>query len=117
YFLNFVGEESCARCTTCRIGAMRYVDILDRFKTGRGRADDLAVLPSLSAAMQVSFCVHGKFGPTSINSATKFFLDEFNTHIHDHVCPAGVCRFEEAGAGRFEPEKEGRDLRVALQSV
>jgi NADH-quinone oxidoreductase subunit F len=116
YFLNFVGEESCARCTTCRIGAMRYVDILDRMKWGRGREEDLQVFPVLSRAMQNSFCVHGKFGPTSINSATKFFQAEFDAHINDHVCPAGVCNFERAAAGRFEPEKEGADMRAMAAS-
>jgi hypothetical protein len=90
-FSWFVEEESCARCTTCRGGNQRMVEILRR--TSRGEADptDPDRIKSLAASMQYSNCFHGTLSPVIINNTMAYFREEYDAHARDHRCPAKVC--------------------------
>ena len=88
----FDSKESCGRCTTCRIGSMRIVDILDRMTRGVATGEDLKVLQHLEGLMQNANCVHGQFTPKPFNAAYKWFKEEFEAHVFEHRCPSGTCR-------------------------
>ena len=88
----FDSKESCGRCTTCRIGSMRIVDILDRMTRGVATGEDLQVLQHLEGLMQNANCVHGQFTPKPFNAAYKWFKAEFEAHVFEHRCPSGTCR-------------------------
>lgn len=95
--------ESCARCTTCRIGTMRLVDILERAVRGEHAGPDLTNhktwqpgdtdhIAFLHSVLQNSNCLHGRFSAYMINSVLRFFREEFAAHIDEQRCPAKVCR-------------------------
>ena len=90
-FSWFIEEESCGRCTTCRGGNQRLVEILQR--TSRGEADpaDPARIKSLAASMQYSNCFHGTLSPVIINNTMAYFREEYDAHAIGHRCPAQVC--------------------------
>ncbi len=90
--LSFDQDESCGRCTTCRIGSMRMVDILDRMTRGQGRPEDLETMQKLQPTMMNGNCVHGQFTPGPWASAFRFFREEFDAHILEKRCPAMACR-------------------------
>ena len=92
WLTEFDQDESCGRCTTCRVGSMRMVDILDRMTKGQGGPMDLNVLKQLEGIMNNANCVHGQFTPKPFNAAYKWFKEEFDAHINEHRCPAGACR-------------------------
>ncbi len=85
-------DESCGRCTTCRIGSMRMVDIMDRMTKGIAGPEDLQVLQHLEGLMNNANCVHGQFTPKPFNAAYKWFKAEFDAHVFEHTCPSGSCR-------------------------
>jgi NADH-quinone oxidoreductase subunit F len=92
YFLDFCQCESCGKCTFCRIGTRRMLDILDRLRQGKAKAADLAELTTLSDMVKrASLCGLGKTAPNPVLSALRFFRDEFEAHLHGR-CPAGKCR-------------------------
>ncbi len=91
YFLVFAADESCARCTTCRIGTMRLTDILGRMCAGQASKSDLDRIPRINALLNFSNCAHGKSGATAATSALRHFESEFLAHIVDKQCPAGFC--------------------------
>jgi NADH-quinone oxidoreductase subunit F len=92
YFLDFCQCESCGKCTFCRIGTRRMLDILDRLRTGKAKTGDLGDLEELSAMVRrASLCGLGKTAPNPVLSALRFFRDEFEAHVHGR-CPAGRCR-------------------------
>jgi NADH-quinone oxidoreductase subunit F len=91
YFLQFTQEQSCGKCTFCRIGTRRMLDILDRLCAGKGNAPDLALLEQL--ALQVgagSLCGLGKTAPNPVLTTLRFFRDEYEAHLQG-CCPAGKC--------------------------
>jgi len=93
YFLDFLKEESCGKCVPCREGIARSLEILERICGGEGRSEDIALLEELSETVEgFSLCALGKTAPNPVLSTIKYFREEYEAHIHDHRCPAGVCR-------------------------
>jgi len=93
YFLGFLCEESCGKCTPCREGLVQMLKVYDRLVEGEGLPSDLALIERLSAGMQLgSLCELGKSAPNPVVSTLRYFRDEYVAHIEDHVCVAGVCK-------------------------
>jgi NADH-quinone oxidoreductase subunit F len=93
YFLNFLREESCGKCTPCREGIARSLEVLTRICAGKGRPDDIALLEELADLLEgFSLCALGKTAANPVMSTLRYFRDEYEAHIHDHKCPAGVCK-------------------------
>jgi NADH:ubiquinone oxidoreductase subunit F (NADH-binding)/Pyruvate/2-oxoacid:ferredoxin oxidoreductase delta subunit len=91
YFMSFCQDESCGKCTHCRIGTMRMKEILDRLCAGKGRKGDIEKLQTLAAmTVQGSLCGLGKTAPNPVLSSLKYFRDEFEAHIRGE-CPARKC--------------------------
>ncbi|MDI9434004.1 MAG: NAD(P)H-dependent oxidoreductase subunit E [Planctomycetota bacterium] len=92
YFLEFTQSQSCGKCTFCRIGTRRMLDILDRLCTGHGRAGDLDELEHLAEMVQKgSLCGLGKTAPNPVLSTLRYFREEYEAHIQRR-CPAGKCK-------------------------
>jgi len=92
YFLQFTQEQSCGKCTFCRVGTRRMLDILERLTRGQGRPEDLGRMEEIAAATQrASLCGLGRTAPNPILSTLRHFRDEYEAHIDGH-CPAGRCQ-------------------------
>ncbi len=92
YFLEFTQDQSCGRCTFCRIGTRRMLDILERLCGGEGKEGDIEQLEQLAVAVKnSSLCGLGKTAPNPVLSTIKYFREEYEAHI-DKRCPAGKCR-------------------------
>ncbi|MCI0499222.1 MAG: NAD(P)H-dependent oxidoreductase subunit E [Planctomycetales bacterium] len=92
YFLEFTQRQSCGRCTFCRVGTKRMLEILERLCCGRGKPDDIEKLHDLAAMIQnTSICGLGKTAPNPVLSTLEYFREEYEAHITG-VCPAGKCR-------------------------
>jgi NADH-quinone oxidoreductase subunit F len=92
YFLEFTQRQSCGRCTFCRIGTKRMLEILERLCLGQGKPDDIDKLRQLAVMIQTtSLCGLGKTAPNPVLSTLEHFLDEYQAHIAGR-CPAGKCR-------------------------
>jgi NADH-quinone oxidoreductase subunit F len=92
YFLSFTQAESCGKCTFCRIGTKRMLEILERICEGKGTMDDLANLDELSDQIKAaSLCGLGQSAPNPVVTTLKYFRDEYVAHIVDKKCPAHVC--------------------------
>ncbi|GAA0178527.1 NADH-quinone oxidoreductase subunit NuoF [Clostridium sediminicola] len=92
FYLEFTVEESCGKCTPCRIGNRRLYEILDRLTKGQGRKTDIADLKQLAETIKdTSLCGLGQTAPNPILSTLHFFLDEYEAHINEKRCPAGTC--------------------------
>jgi len=93
YFLDFLKEESCGKCTPCREGIRQMLAILTRITEGEGEMADLAQLETLAHVVQdASLCGLGQTAPNPVLSTLRYFRDEYVAHIEDKKCPAGVCR-------------------------
>jgi NADH-quinone oxidoreductase subunit F len=93
YFLDFTQKESCGKCTFCRIGTYHLLRILDRITKGEGIQGDLEELEKLSAEIKAgSLCNLGKTAPNPVITTLKYFRDEYEAHINEKRCPAGMCR-------------------------
>ena len=93
FFLEFTVDESCGKCTPCRIGTRRMLEILDRITKGEGKLEDLDKLEELAKYIQAnSLCGLGQTAPNPVISTLRFFRDEYIAHIVDKTCPAGVCK-------------------------
>jgi len=93
YFLDFTQNESCGKCTFCRIGTRHLLNILDRITKGEGREGDLELLDSLSEDIRIgSLCGLGKTAPNPVLTSLKYFRDEYEAHIKEKRCPSGTCR-------------------------
>ena len=91
YFLEFTQYQSCGRCTFCRIGTRRMLDILERLCQGQGKPDDIDKLEELAIMIkQTSLCGLGKTAPNPVLSTIEYFRDEYLAHI-EKKCPAGKC--------------------------
>lgn len=91
YFLSFTQSQSCGRCTFCRIGTRRMLEILEKIRSGQGVADDLVHLEKLARSTQAgSLCGLGKTAPNPVLSTLHYFREEYEAHINGH-CPAGKC--------------------------
>ncbi|HVI40901.1 MAG TPA: NADH-quinone oxidoreductase subunit NuoF [Anaerovoracaceae bacterium] len=93
YYLNFLSEESCGKCTPCREGIKRMLEIIDDIIDGNGKEEDLDLLQWLGSMIKESaLCGLGKSAPNPVLSTVKYFRDEYMAHIADKRCPAGVCK-------------------------
>jgi len=93
FYLEFSLEESCGKCTPCRIGNTRLFEILEKITKGRATENDLDNLKELAEIVKdTSLCGLGQTSPNPILSTLKYFEDEFIAHIRDRKCPAGVCK-------------------------
>ncbi len=92
FFLDFTMDETCGKCTPCRIGSKRLYEILDRITLGQGSVDDIDKLKILAAAIKdTALCGLGQTMPNPVLSTINTFEDEFRAHVSDKKCPAGVC--------------------------
>ncbi len=92
YFLNFTTEESCGKCTPCREGTKRMLEILDRIVEGDGTEEDLVLLEKLAISIkESSLCGLGRTAPNPVLSTLKYFRDEYEAHVKYKKCPAAVC--------------------------
>jgi NADH:ubiquinone oxidoreductase subunit F (NADH-binding) len=93
FFLEFTQAESCGKCTPCRIGTKRLLEILERITTGNGKDGDIESLEELSHYIKsASLCGLGMTAPNPVLSTLRYFRDEYEAHIRDKKCPALVCR-------------------------
>jgi len=93
YFLQFTQSESCGKCVPCRIGTKRLLEILKRITSGRGKPEDIEKLEKLSHDIKASsLCGLGQTAPNPVLSTLRYFRSEYEAHIHDKRCPAGVCK-------------------------
>ncbi len=93
YFLEFTKSESCGKCVPCRVGTKRLLEILTRITEGKGREGDIDLLESLSSDVKTSsLCGLGQSAPNPVLSTIKYYRDEYEAHIYEHRCPAGVCK-------------------------
>ncbi|GAG92656.1 unnamed protein product, partial [marine sediment metagenome] len=92
YFLRFLKDESCGKCVPCREGIKRMLEILDRICDGEGKSGDIELLQELSqSVMKASLCALGTTAPNPVLTTIRYFRDEYEAHIRDKACPAGVC--------------------------
>jgi len=92
FFLNFTQNESCGKCTFCRIGTKRMLEILTRITEGKGKMEDLDLLEELAEKIiKTSLCGLGQTAPNPVLTTIRYFRDEYIAHIKDKKCPAGVC--------------------------
>jgi NADH:ubiquinone oxidoreductase subunit F (NADH-binding)/(2Fe-2S) ferredoxin len=92
YFLDFTRRESCGQCIPCRLGTKQMFEILNDITRGNGRPDDIDLLQELSEAVRYgSLCGLGKTAPNPVLTTLRYFRDEYEAHIHEKRCPAGVC--------------------------
>ena len=93
FYLEFSQDESCGQCTPCRVGTKRMLEILERITEGKGEMEDLDTLEELGAEIRdASLCGLGVAAPNPVLSTLHYFRDEYEAHIRDKKCPAGVCR-------------------------
>ena len=92
FFLSFTQEESCGKCTPCRLGTRQMLEILTRITEGRGRDDDIDTLLSIAKTVkECSLCALGQTAPNPVISTINYFRDEYEAHIKEKNCPAAVC--------------------------
>ncbi len=93
FFLEFTVDESCGKCTPCRVGMRRLLEILERITSGQGEMEDLDKLESLCYFIKENaLCGLGQTAPNPVLSTMRYFRDEYEAHIIDKRCPAGVCK-------------------------
>lgn len=93
FYLNFTVDESCGKCTPCRIGTRRLLQFLEKITSGNGEPEDLDKIEELALHMKTSsLCALGQSAPNPVLSTIKYFKDEYIEHIVDKHCPAGVCK-------------------------
>ncbi len=93
FFLEFTVDESCGKCTPCRVGTRRLLEILEKITSGNGTLEDIDRLESLCHYIKEnSLCGLGQTAPNPVLATLKFFRDEYIAHVVDKKCPAGVCK-------------------------
>ena len=93
FFLDFTVDESCGKCTPCRIGTKRMLEILDKIIAGKGELEDIDRLEELAQYIKAgSLCGLGQTAPNPVLSTLQYFRDEYIAHVVDKKCPAGVCK-------------------------
>jgi NADP-reducing hydrogenase subunit HndC len=93
FFLEFTVDESCGKCPPCRIGTKRMLEILTRIIEGKGEPGDIEKLEILAKNIKASaLCGLGQTAPNPVLSTLKYFRDEYEAHVYDKKCPAGVCK-------------------------
>ena len=93
FYLEFTADESCGKCTPCRIGTKRLLETLDKICEGKGEPEDLEKIREIAEHMKSSsLCALGQSAPNPILSTMEHFGDEYKAHIYEKKCPAGVCK-------------------------
>jgi len=93
YFLKFTVEESCGKCTPCRVGTRHLVELLNKICEGRGEEGDVERLEFLARTVKsTSLCGLGQTAPNPVLTTLKYFRDEYNAHIREKMCPALICK-------------------------
>lgn len=93
FFLEFTVDESCGKCTPCRVGTKRLYEMLEKITSGKGTMEDLDKLEELCYYIKAnSACGLGQTAPNPVLATLKFFKDEYIAHVQDKKCPAGVCK-------------------------
>jgi NADH:ubiquinone oxidoreductase subunit F (NADH-binding)/(2Fe-2S) ferredoxin len=93
YFISFLTEESCGKCTPCREGLRSSLEVLDRITQGKGAPGDVETLQEIAEVMQdCCLCALGTSAPNPVLSTIRYFKDEYDAHITHHQCPGGVCK-------------------------
>jgi len=93
YFLTFLQDESCGKCLPCRLGIDRMLEIITDITEGRGRPEQLDLLEELADTVsQTALCGLGKTAPNPVLSTLRYFRPEYEAHINEKKCPAGVCK-------------------------
>ncbi|HRR04781.1 MAG TPA: NADH-ubiquinone oxidoreductase-F iron-sulfur binding region domain-containing protein, partial [Bacteroidales bacterium] len=93
FYLDFIVEESCGKCSPCRVGNKRLYELLDKITLGKGTIDDLNLLKNLSKVIKdTALCGLGQTSPNPVLSTIDNFWDEYLAHVVDHKCPAGQCK-------------------------
>ena len=93
YFVNFTKSESCGKCVPCRLGTKQMLDILEDITEGKGKIEDLDLLIDLGNGVKAgSLCGLGQTAPNPMLTSIRYFRDEYEAHIKQHRCPAGVCQ-------------------------
>jgi NADH-quinone oxidoreductase subunit F len=92
FFMDFCQDESCGKCTPCRVGTRRMLEILQRITRGQGQEGDIELLQDMAQSIKdAALCGLGQTAPNPVLSTIRYFRDEYEAHIRDHRCPAGVC--------------------------
>ena len=93
FFLEFTQDESCGKCTPCRVGTRRMLEILTRLTKGQGEDGDIEKLEALGNLIKsTALCGLGQSAPNPVLSTIKYFRDEYEAHIYEKRCPAGICQ-------------------------
>ena len=93
FYLDFTVDESCGKCVPCRIGTRRLLEMLDKITSGNGTLEDLDKMEELCKYIQANaLCALGQTAPNPVLSTLKFFRDEYEAHVVEKRCPAGVCK-------------------------
>ncbi len=93
FYLEFTVDESCGKCTPCRIGTRRLLQFLEKITSGKGEMEDIEKIEELALHMKSSsLCALGQSAPNPVLSTMKYFRDEYIAHIKDKTCPSGVCK-------------------------
>ena len=93
FYLEFTADESCGKCTPCRIGTKRMLEILTKITEGKGTPEDLVNIKEIAQHMKSSsLCALGQSAPNPVLSTIEHFLDEYEAHVNDKKCPSGVCK-------------------------
>ena len=93
FFLDFTVDESCGKCTPCRIGTKRLLEMLDKITSGNGTLEDIDKMEELCYYIKENaLCGLGQTAPNPVLSTLRFFRDEYIAHVTEHRCPAGVCK-------------------------
>jgi NADH-quinone oxidoreductase subunit F len=93
YFLTFLEEESCGKCVPCREGIKRMRQILNDITEGKGKEKDIDLLEQISSTLiDSSLCALGATAPNPVLTTIRYFRDEYEAHIKEKRCPAGVCK-------------------------
>jgi NADH-quinone oxidoreductase subunit F len=93
YFVKFLTEESCGKCVPCREGLERMLDILTDITEGNGKEESIELLEELGGIIkETSLCALGGTAPNPVLSTIRYFVEEYEAHIKNHRCPAGVCK-------------------------
>ncbi len=93
FFMDFIVDESCGKCSPCRIGTKRMLEILEKICDGKGEEGDIEKLEELASAIKsASLCALGQTAANPVLSTIRYFRDEYEAHIKEQRCPAGVCK-------------------------
>ncbi|MBS7262116.1 MAG: NADH-quinone oxidoreductase subunit NuoF [Eubacteriales bacterium] len=104
FFLEFTADESCGKCTPCRVGTRRMLEILERITNGEGRDGDIEKLEQLAKNIKATaLCGLGQTAPNPVLSTLRYFRDEYEAHIYEKRCPAGHCK--KLARVTIDPEK------------